>query len=191
MEISQRDFFILLLYSGMCGGFLGIIYELFRAIRVAFVLALAPFWLPPVKLFGKNISVYRSDEAQIEKINTSSRETPLARVLIWLITFLGDIIYMFVWAVTVISVSYALNGGRIRWMVYVGLLVGFAFYRLTFGKAVKSMLLTVMILINNLIRKINRACLGVSGRIIKKIKSIPLNKQKRKKEKQGGKTCCE
>lgn len=170
MEISQLDYWRLLLVSSLYGLSLGFIYEILRTTRT-----LAAILLAPTKVPGFRRSMITK---QTSENNTERRG---ARIAYSIILAILDILFFVFAAVLVILSSYSLNDGRFRWMVFVGNLVGFFLYRVTLGRLVCFLVTSAILIFRSWMIKILAA---IRQSIIKMIKFLSNIKTKNKK---GGK----
>lgn len=111
MEISQKAYIILILYSLVLGVFLGGVYDVIRIMRIA---------LRPAHKEGVNSGGIRKGFELIE----------------FLFVFVTDIIFCIISAASIIVLVYYKNSGIIRWFVLAFAALGFFTYYNTVGKAV-------------------------------------------------------
>lgn len=108
MEVSQRLLALALLYSAGVGASLGVLYDVFRIMRVAMKLSL--------KMPAPLRTVYN--------------------ILGDAIIFIEDILFSIIAAVVVTVFLFHINDGQVRWFVLAGAGTGFAVYYMTVGRLV-------------------------------------------------------
>jgi len=174
MEISQLGLFALFLNSVIGGVALGVIYEMARGIRLILKMIIVPWSLPSAWLFGKELVFKYCRDFK------KSRTDKLGQTVLYGVTVLLDLIFMSLAAALVILMSYAGNGGRMRWMIYIGFFLGAFLYMATFGRFFKNLLLATVIFIGNTIVALLKLVSVPAKNIKCKTKSI-LSKFKKSK----------
>lgn len=106
MEISQKVLALALLYSAVVGAALGMLYDVFRIIRVA----MKPSPGMPATL-----------RAVYDAIGDT-------------VIFTEDILFSFAAALVVIVFLFHINDGQLRWFVLAGAGIGFMLYYITVGR---------------------------------------------------------
>ena len=109
-DISQGQLFILLVYSATVGAALGVVYDFFRIIRVAFP--------------------YNAQK------NRHSTKVNRSKFIYGAIVFLQDVIFWIFAALVTILFTFMANRGQIRLFALSGQLVGFTIYYFTVGRLV-------------------------------------------------------
>lgn len=108
MEISQKLLALALLYSAVVGTVLGVLYDIFRIIRVA--MKPSPGMSPKLRSFYDAVG-----------------DT---------VIFIEDILFAFIAALVVAVFLFHVNDGQLRWFVLAGAAVGFFLYYMTVGRLV-------------------------------------------------------
>jgi spore cortex biosynthesis protein YabQ len=108
VEVSQRLLALALLYSAGVGAVLGVLYDVFRIMRVAMK--------PSQKMPAGLRAVYN--------------------VIGDAIIFFEDILFSIVASVVVTVFLFHINNGQVRWFVLAGAGIGFALYYITVGRLV-------------------------------------------------------
>ena len=185
MEISQLGLFYLFVYSAFGGVFLGVLCELTCALRFALRLLLMPEKIDPPRIFSKSITPVRMSVK-------SKKSSAFARLMCELFSFFTDALFVIVSAITLILIAYACNSGRMRWMLVVGLAIGFFAFRATLGKIARRIFcVAVLVFRNILIRIVKILCVPVRwiGANVKCILSKKNLKKKMKKKSKGELRC--
>ncbi len=87
-------------------------------------------------------------------------------------TFLGDCVYACTSAVATFLFTLALNGGILRWYLFLGLVVGFFAYRCTVGSFLVKMVLRLLRQGEKLAQKIENQLLRLLSFLSKKAKAF-------------------
>lgn len=173
MEISQIGYWQLLFLSAVYGTLLGFVYEVLRTLRTIAAISLTPYKIAFLPTF-KWARVPRCDR-EATPCCTSER---IGKVVYNIFLALIDTLFLIIAASFVIVLSYDLNGGRFRWMVFVGAAIGFVAYILTVGKvlcrAVTLMLLIVRSGVVGLFRTISAFASKIKNALSFKHKQIKL-----------------
>lgn len=161
MEISQIGLFLLLVHSAVGGAFLGAFCEM----------------LCTVRFFVKVILLPESDDEHEEsnadgKQPGSSKGSSVFRVILFFITVITDVIFMIASALMLIIIAYACNSGRMRWMLVLGMSVGFFAYRLTVGRLTRRIFSATILFLKKIIAGFVKATLAP----LKKLKIKKKNK---------------
>ena len=119
MEVQFLNQILVAFYSILFGIFLGLVHD-FTSI------AGLVFGFKDLKLNNKKIC----------KFNTVRKKTILKQV--WLCIF--DIIYFLIISILVSVFVFGVNNGIVRWYIVIGLLIGFAVYKLTVGAVISIFL---------------------------------------------------
>lgn len=176
MEISQLDLFRLLIHSAIGGIAVGVMYEVLRTFRLVFEICLMPQKVPKPILLGR-MSTKLFIPRKVETENGKKRR--VSHVLYGIIVFICDIMLAMCAAVTLIIVSYAYNSGRMRWMIFLGFIIGFVIYIITVGRLLKAAIAVVVVCAARLTVKIFKL-IGVPVNFIRKIIKSILSKIKTK-----------
>ena len=181
MEISQLGLSALLLYSAIGGGLLGVIYELWTAIRLILRLLLDPYgaerFCPPYKIYARLLPQCDTT-LSADGIKKSWTETAVC-----VTEFVGDALFAVIGAIILIAVSYSFNAGRMRWMIYVGFALGFGLYRILFSRPTRILIFTAILFVRKLVLKILSLLLAPIKWLKIKLKGISQNCKKRKNKK--------
>ena len=116
--VSQVLFCKVLLYAAGVGAFLGIVYDIFRIVRIA-----------------------------TTPTGEASAKGKMIRVGTWLSDFLifgEDILFSLIASVTVTVFLFNINDGKVRWFALVGAGIGFFLYYFTIGKIVFACAQTIL-----------------------------------------------
>ena len=174
MEISQLGLFYLLVYSAFGGVLLGILCELMCSFRFALRSFLVPDKIGLPRLFGKEI-------APVKMSLKSKKSSAFARLFCEGLSIFADALFVIISALALILIAYARNSGRMRWMLVVGLAIGFFAFRTTVGKIIRRILcIAILIFRNILVRIVKFLCVPVR-RTCAKLKCILSKKNLKKK----------
>ncbi len=129
MEISQISFVLLALYSLCFGAVLGAIYDTVRVQKV---------------LWGESLRESKIDYRNIElpivkKKAYFSKSNKISKTILNIYFAVWDVLFVTVCGLFVVLVAYAYNSGRVRAVIYLGLLIGFLIYYFTVGKIVMKL----------------------------------------------------
>ena len=169
IDIPQELLLALILKSLLCGGLLGIYYELFRAIKM---------------LFGVKYG-------EISEVSSFG-----GRAVVFAVTFITDLIFWVTAGLLSIAIIYSVGGGRFRGLTYIALALGFLVYYLTVGrlmlkvsaflvkilkKAARGLIRLALAPIKLILRLIISLYHLTIGRIIGKIKvAVAASRQRRR-----------
>ena len=128
MEISQLSFVLLAVYSLCFGVVLGVIYDIMRVQRV---LLGAEYRGNKSKVDYRNIKL-----PIIKKKAYSEKFDRFFKSFLNIYIAVGDVLFVTACGAAVVLVAYAYNSGRVRVIIYLGLLFGFLAYYFTVGKIV-------------------------------------------------------
>ena len=126
MEISQFGFVLLAVYSFCFGAILGALYDIMRITRIL---------LGAERGTDEHRAHLRGIKLPI--INKSAYPKKRTRVvdsLLNVYTAIGDIAFVAMSGMIVVMIAYAYNNGRIRMVIFIGLLSGFLLYYYGVGK---------------------------------------------------------
>jgi hypothetical protein len=126
IDLSQDVLVALLVRSLLCGGLLGVFYDLIRAVKMFL----------GVSYGEKQVSL-----------------TLAGRVVIYVVTFVTDVIFWLTAGLVSIALLYGLGGGVFRGMTYLCLAAGFALYYVTVGRLVLKLERVVISLIKRILKK--------------------------------------
>ena len=129
MEISQLSFVLLAIYSVCFGVLLGAIYDIIRIQRV--LLGAEYGEIDKGKIDFRNIKL-----PIINKKAYSVKFDKISRRFLDIYIAVGDVMFASMCGVAVVLVAYAYNSGRVRLVIYLGLLFGFLTYYFTVGRLV-------------------------------------------------------
>ena len=127
MELSPKTLSGLAVQAVILGAVLGVLYGLFRVIRVMMGeksgYALPSFWNP------RRLPFYG-------KVKDASRRSALngRRAFLNILTFFFDIMFCIAAVAGIFLLAYVGNNGRIRWFIPLGATVGFLLFELTLGR---------------------------------------------------------
>lgn len=139
MEVSQRLLALALLYSAGVGAALGLLYDVFRIMRVAMK--------PSPKMPAPLRTVYN--------------------IIGDAIIFIEDILFSIVAAVVVTVFLFHINNGQMRWFVLAGAGIGFALYYMTVGRLVIMCAEAIISFIRAVIHFILRLTLFPASRAVR------------------------
>lgn len=125
MGLPKENLAALLLYSVAVGCLLGILWDVFRIIRIAVYGRQHGEGVSPVRLPASKKEVSRA---------LSVRHTKGALSLSGISIFLSDLLFCLSASAAVILLLFHLNGGEIRGFALFGALLGFICYYFTVGK---------------------------------------------------------
>ena len=117
MEISQGLLCRMILYAAGVGAMLGVIYDVFRIVRIA--------TCPAKNTAPKRPGLLR-------------RLLPAENILFAILVFLEDILFSLIAGVVVAIFIFNINDGQIRWFALAGAILGFFIYYQTVGRLVIS-----------------------------------------------------
>ena len=129
MEISQLGFVLLAMYSVCFGIILGVIYDIIRIQRM--LLGAEYGEIDKGKIDFRNIKL-----PIINKKAYSVKFDKISRRFLDIYIAVGDVMFASMCGVAVVLVAYAYNSGRVRLVIYLGLLFGFLTYYFTVGRLV-------------------------------------------------------
>ena len=138
MEISQFSFILLAVYSIFFGALLGVVYDLIRVTRVLF----------GAEREGNGKTDFRYIELPIIKRKAyPEKSNKLSGFLLNVWIAVGDVIFAVSCGVLAIMIAYAYNSGKVRAVIFIGLILGFLAYYFTIGRLVMraSELITFLI----------------------------------------------
>ena len=127
MEISQLSFVLLIIYSLLFGVLLGIVYDVIRIQRV---------FLGVEYKTKRQRTNYRDINLPIINRKAYFNHRKSSKGLLNIYIAIGDIFFVTLCGIITVLVAYAYNGGRIRAVIWIGLLVGAVLYYFTVGKMV-------------------------------------------------------
>lgn len=125
MGLAKENLAALLLYSVAVGCLLGILWDIFRIIRIAVYGRQRGEGSSPVRLPASKKEVNRA---------LSFRHTRGAVSLSGILIFFSDLLFCLSASAAVILLIFHLNGGEIRGFALFGALLGFICYYFTVGK---------------------------------------------------------
>ena len=124
MYVAEQVTLALLAYSLLIGGALGVIWDIFRVIRIAVYgrrrWNMAPIRLPPTE----------KETASVLALTHSQKIPSFA----FFATMVTDVVFCLVSAVTVIILLFHLNDGEVRAFALFGALLGFLVYYFSVGR---------------------------------------------------------
>ena len=129
MEISQFSFVLLAVYSVCFGVILGVIYDVIRIQRI--VLGAEYGDSTKGKINYRNIEL-----PIIKKKAYSVKFEKISKKFLDIYIGIGDVLFVTLCGAAVVLVAYAYNSGRVRAVIFLGLLVGFFAYYFTVGKLI-------------------------------------------------------
>ncbi len=118
-HVSQSALISLALYGAAVGVLLGIVYDVFRILRIAVE--------PSNRLRLLNI---------ITDKKTADEKKPYGETVRTVIIAIEDIIYSIICAVVISVMIFHINSGHPRWFILLGTALGFFVYYFTVGKIV-------------------------------------------------------
>ena len=125
MGLPENNLLILLMYSLTVGVFLGVLWDIFRIMRIA-AYGKRKNGLPCPVILPKN-------EKEVGRA-LSFRHTQRVLSLVGISIFLSDVLFSITSAITVILLLFHLNGGEIRGFALIGATIGFTAYYFTVGR---------------------------------------------------------
>ncbi len=122
MEISQAGLLRLFLSALLTGVALGAVYDILRALKTL--------------AFAEEVSEkYREIELPLVGVCAYRTKMGAFKKSVYLIyTAVSDILFFVIGAVFSVILAYSENSGRMRWMILVGMVLGFLIYYRTIGK---------------------------------------------------------
>lgn len=164
-----------LVYSVICGILIGLIYEVFRILRVT--------------LFPSSAKIPKFEMKQLpgtsEEIAVIFRgETERKVSAPYVFTVICDVLFGIIGGICAAVLIFHTNNGEVRWFALAGCVLGFTVYMLTFGK----MILRIYLKIKSFVFKIVKKILSIlflpiiipSKAIIKRIKKRIIKRKARK-----------
>lgn len=107
IDIPQELLFSLLLKSLLCGGILGVFYDILRAIKML-------------------LGVRYGECSEFSSLG--------GRAVVFIVTFITDLVFWVTAGLLSIALIYSVGDGRFRGMTYIALALGFLVYYLTLGR---------------------------------------------------------
>ncbi len=133
-SVPRFEYIEIFIYSVLAGACFGVLYDLFRIIRIF--------------ISGTGINDNQARFAVIEKKITQiidkhsmKKNTKLKKAeskIYSFIIFLLDILYFLITAILLTAFLYYFNFGQLRGYIYFGILIGFFVYYNTFGRIVSK-----------------------------------------------------
>ena len=127
MEISPYYLFLLLLHSFFFGGFLGVLNDVNRIVRVFFGVSYSQ------KSFR---SLYARELPIIRRPLVLREQGSVKKGALSVLIFFQDLVLMTVGGVGTVLLQYEYNSGRFRFFCLPALILGFLLYYFTVGKLV-------------------------------------------------------
>lgn len=124
MNGSEYGSLLLLLYAVIVGAMLGVLWDVFRVIRIAFY-GRRTGSPPPVRL--------PSDSAGVERALRFKHNIKIPS-LSFFGTFICDLLFCLICTICVILLLFHLNDGEVRMFALLGAMIGFVVYYLTLGR---------------------------------------------------------
>jgi len=125
MLLPEENLALLLLYSITVGAFLGVLWDIFRILRIAVYGKQKKMLQCPIKL--------PSDVNDVKKaLSFYHRQNAFSFAGISI--FISDLLFSITAALTVILLLFHINGGEIRGFALFGALIGFIIYYFTVGR---------------------------------------------------------
>lgn len=120
----------MILYSAAIGALLGVIYDIFRIIRIA-------------------VQISERDNA-----NGNAKSAKMRETFSFIIIFIEDILFFIIAAIITILFIFMVNNGQVRLFAITGEILGFTVYYFTVGRVVKALAERIIALIRLFIRLI-------------------------------------
>jgi hypothetical protein len=127
MEISPLTLSILLLYSFLWGGIIGVINDVNKVIRVIL------FGNAFFERYKKTVEFFRLN-------NRPQKSNSLDRTFLNILIFIQDFFALIIAAVGLILLNYYYNDGYFRLFTFIAIFIGFFIYYFTIGKLVTVIL---------------------------------------------------
>jgi len=164
----------ILVYSVICGVFVGAVYEIFRLFRLTFFKAEQKKASSQIKQLPKT-----SDETQILLRSVRVSEYGAGQIL----TAVCDVLFFLICGIIVSVLIFHTNGGEIRWLSLAGCALGFSLYMFTLGKLVPKLYVKIKDTFIRIFLKIIRILLYPIVKIFKRINAHlrPLRARKKAK----------
>ena len=183
MEISQLSFVLLALYSVCFGVILGLIYDIVRVQKVLWGVS-----------GNKGKIDYRNIVLPIIKKKAYfSKSNKISKTILNIYFSVCDVLFVTACGAFVVLVAYAYNSGRVRAVIYLGLLLGFLAYYFTVGKIVMKLSHLIAFVLRSAFLYICEIVVAPIRLAINKIKKLSCNREikrrrnydKREKQKLG------
>ena len=150
MEISPRLLAIMLLWSGILGLALGVLYDVIRIIRIMTLTDTVAHtqakqekeWIR--SLYRRKIplplplSIYGKTVMPVGNRSAPKKRTPIAKALAHVALFISDIAFFAISGAAISLVLYYTNDGELRLLAPTCTAISFIAYQLTVAKAVRS-----------------------------------------------------
>lgn len=120
---EQRLLFIMILYSAAIGAMLGVIYDVFRIIRIA------------VSLGEK------------QKPKSNGKRAKIREAVSFVVIFIEDVLFFIIAAIITILFIFMVNNGQVRLFAVTGEIFGFLLYYFTVGRIVLKLAERIIALI--------------------------------------------
>ena len=130
MEISQLSFVLLAIYSLTFGLVLGVIYDIIRITRII---------IGAESKLGEKWRIL--ENAKLPIINKSVcflKHSRITSAISNVYVAVGDILFASLCGACSVLIAYSYNSGKIRAVIFLGLLVGFLLYYNTIGRLVAA-----------------------------------------------------
>lgn len=125
MAMTEENLVILLLYSLTVGVFLGVLWDVFRIVRIVCYGKRKGGSFAPIRLPSN-----KKDVGRALRLCHTQKFLSVSGITI----FLSDLVFCLTAAVSVIILLFHLNGGEIRGFALFGAAAGFTVYYFTVGK---------------------------------------------------------
>ena len=176
MEISQLSFVLLAIYSVCFGVLLGVAYDVIRIIRVLLG-AYSTGTAKKTRLYLRDVElpIIKRKAYPLKKHNVSQK-------LLNLLVAAGDILFVCACAVMAVLISFAYNSGKVRMVIFVGLLAGFLAYYFTVGRLVMALSELIAFVLRSVCVYLYEFIRMILARIVKAFKKRSIKIKTDKKE---------
>lgn len=173
-SVALVEYSVNFLYSLLLGAFFGLIYDIFRIIRIA--------------ISGVGIGTNKPASAKIDELSShiiaksargrKAKKNRVGEKLYDILVFIQDVLFFLIAAMLLTVFLYCFNFGQLRLYIYIGVFAGFLAYYNTVGRliaAVSGLILSVVklliiFLVYSIITPIVRALWGIISAPVNYIK---------------------
>ena len=125
MEVSMKSLLLTSLYAVLLGVIIGIVYDVFRILRV----------LAGVTASSGGLKI----KNRMSKLFPDVFSRQRGRVFSCVFTAVTDFVFILLFTIVFILFLYCFNYGKFRWFILVFTFVGFRLYYVSFGRVVISL----------------------------------------------------
>lgn len=128
IDLSQEVLVSLMVRSFLCGLILGVVYDVIRTVKMFF-----------------GVSYCKTESCTLPSAN---------KVILYIVTFLTDLIFWLFTGLISIALLYQIGGGVFRGMTYACMAIGFVIYYFTLGRLILKLNSSIVSFIKKLLNKL-------------------------------------